>query len=138
MTNLLIINKIMSKFKNKFFKYCVVGSFGTFVDLFFIYIFVDVFYLPVILSASISFVLAATSNFVFNNVWTFEKNNETVKAKYAKFMTVSIIGLMFTVILMYILNTLLSVWYLLAKVITSILVLIWNFYANSKWTFENK
>jgi putative flippase GtrA len=128
----------MSKFKNKFFKYCVVGSFGTFVDLFFIYIFVDVFYLPVILSASISFVLAATSNFVFNNVWTFEKNNETVKAKYAKFMTVSIIGLMFTVILMYILNTLLSVWYLLAKVITSILVLIWNFYANSKWTFENK
>ncbi len=121
--------------KNSLLKYSIVGTSGTFVDLFFLYILVDILSYPVIFSATISFVLAATSNFFFNQAWTFRSEKQHPFA-YIKFMTISLIGLCFTVLLMYGFHTVLMIWYILAKIMTSAVVLLWNYYANKNWTFR--
>ena len=128
-------------FKNSIIKYSAVGVSGTLVDLLFLYILVDVFLYPVIGSAIISFVFAATNNFILNQAWTFKDRAENMlekkyHIKYVKFMMISVIGLCFTVIFMYILHTVFFVWYMLAKIITSAVVLLWNYYANKNWTFR--
>jgi putative flippase GtrA len=127
--------------KIPFLKYSIVGVSGTFIDLIFLYILVDVYSYPVISSAIISFILAATNNFIFNQLWTFKDEKETkldkkYHIKYLKFMIISTIGLCFTVILMYILHNVLFLWYILAKIMTSAVVLLWNYYANKNWTFK--
>lgn len=128
-------------FKNRLVKYSIVGVTGTFIDLFLLYILVDIFSYSVISSAIVSFVFASTNNFLINQLWTFRDNLEgeldkTYQVRYIKFMIISIIGLCFTVFLMYVFNTIFLIWYILAKIMTSVVVLLWNYYANKNWTFR--
>lgn len=128
-------------FRNSFLKYSIVGATGTGVDLLVLYVLVGIYSYAVIPSAIISFTLAATNNFIFNQIWTFKhtQQNELEKkyhVTYLKFMIISIIGLCFTVILMYLFHTVLFIWYILAKIMTSVVVLLWNYYANKNWTFR--
>jgi putative flippase GtrA len=116
----------------------MVGMSGTVIDLLFLYILVDMLSIDVMYAVMISFVLAVTNNFIFNKIWTFKDsvNDDLYHIKYLKFMIISIIGLLFTTILMFILNKIFMLWYMLAKVIISIVVLLWNYYANKNWTFK--
>lgn len=128
-------------FKSRLLKYSTVGVSGTFIDLLLLYILVDMYSYPVISSAIISFTIAATNNFIINQSWTFkdETENELERRyhiKYIKFMIISVIGLCFTVMLMYLFHTVLFIWYILAKIMTSSMVLLWNYYANKNWTFK--
>jgi putative flippase GtrA len=124
--------------KYPLFKYSVVGASGTIIDLLFLYILVDILSFDVIYAAIISFILAATNNFIFNKGWTFKNttNSDLYHIKYLKFMIISIIGLLFTVTLMFFINKVLMIWYISAKIVTSIVVLLWNYYANKNWTFK--
>ena len=124
--------------KHTLFKYSMVGMSGTVIDLLFLYILVDMLSIDVMYAVMISFVLAVTNNFIFNKIWTFKDsvNDDLYHIKYLKFMIISIIGLLFTTILMFILNKIFMLWYMLAKVIISIVVLLWNYYANKNWTFK--
>jgi len=119
-----------------FIKYCIVGATGTFVDLAFLYIFVEYAALPVLTATTISFVLAVINNFILNKIWTFQNKSKNYRKLFIKFLIVSVIGLGLTLGCMYILVHILIVWYMLAKLITSIIVLTWNFFGNKIWTFR--
>ena len=121
-----------------FVKYCIVGGSGTILDVASLYFFVDFLSLPVMLGTFLSFVLAVTNNFILNKIWTFKNKSKNYKKLYVKFLIVSVIGLMITLGLMYIFVFLLSIWYIVAKLLTSAIVLVWNFLANKLWTFRIK
>jgi dolichyl-phosphate beta-glucosyltransferase len=120
----------------KFIRYSVVGVLGTILDLLSIFIFVEFFGLNILLGAILAFLIASTNNFVFNKKWTFKNREKDTPHQYVKFTLVSIIGLTLTVISMFILSTILGIWYMLSKALTSLLVLSWNFFGNKKWTFK--
>jgi dolichyl-phosphate beta-glucosyltransferase len=120
----------------KIFKYCVVGVAGTLIDLGVLYVFVEYFTVPLIPAAILAFILAATNNFIFNKIWTFKNKSKNYRKLYIKFLTVSVIGLGLTVVAMYTMVNILDVWYMFAKVLTSLIVLTWNFLANKYWTFH--
>ena len=124
--------------RNTLIKYSTVGISGTAVDILVLYFLVDILGLGVILAASISFILAATNNFLWNNIWTFREDvhKRFISLRYIRFMIVSVIGLILTIFLMYIFNSILFIWYILAKIMTSIVVLLWNYYANKHWTLN--
>ncbi len=124
--------------RNTLIKYSTVGISGTAVDILVLYFLVDILGFGVILAASISFILAATNNFLWNNIWTFREDvhKRFISLRYIRFMIVSVIGLILTIFLMYIFNSILFIWYILAKIMTSIVVLLWNYYANKHWTFN--
>jgi putative flippase GtrA len=73
------------------FRYCVVGATGYVVNL-------AVFYLldermPYLLAFTIAFVVAATSNFAWNRVWTFRVIHGVPHIQYARFLMVSTLAL---------------------------------------------
>lgn len=121
-----------------FIKYCIVGAIGTFVDLGALYILVEDLNMPVLTATTVSFILAVMNNFVLNKTWTFQNKSKNYRKLFIKFLIVSVIGLVLTLGCMYILVHLLFVWYMLAKAITSIIVLVWNFFGNKIWTFKIK
>ncbi len=130
-----------SRYKT-FYKYGVVGVLGTLIDVGILYLLVEVsginpetnglFYI----FATISFVLAVINNFALNRIWTFSNRERNIKKQFAKFFIISLVGLALTQSLLFIFVSQLSIWYIAAKLLTSIIVLLWNFTANKYWTFR--
>lgn len=149
-------NSVLSSFFTKvFLQYAFVGVLGTAIDVGILALLVSItgidpktdhiFYLYV----SISFTLAVINNFVLNQWWTFKSSTKGQKRRFVKFLLVALGGLFLSNILMFVLirlfdivldtagimiSTVLLV--VIAKVVTSGIVLIWNFLLNKYWTFR--
>jgi dolichyl-phosphate beta-glucosyltransferase len=119
-----------------FIKYCIVGTTGTAIDLIALYIFVEYFSIPIIPAAALSFLLAVTNNFIFNKIWTFKNHSKNYRKLYIKFLLVSTVGLALTVSFMHLFANIFGIWYIFAKILTSLIVLTWNFLGNKFWTFK--
>lgn len=130
-----MIDRLYKNFR-PFFKYCLVGVAGTFIDLASLYVFVEYFLIPVIPATALSFLLAVTNNFIFNKIWTFKNKSRNYRKLYIKFLIVSTIGLGLTLTSMHVMVNIIGIWYMFAKAMTSLIVLTWNFLANKMWTFR--
>lgn len=140
---LLLLKQLLIKY-SQFIKYATVGLSGTFIDVVSLVILKNLtgfipgedprFYILV----TLAFILAATNNYIWNRVWTFESKEKDVKKQYSKFMTVATVGLMWTQLLMWVFVSLIGVYYIFAKLMTSALVICWNFMMNKFWTFREK
>jgi putative flippase GtrA len=137
-----LIKKLLIKYKH-FVKYSIVGVIGTIIDVGSLYLMVQfskidpntnkIFYLFV----SIAFLLAVLNNYVLNKIWTFRDKSTNIKTQFLKFLLVSIIGYLLTYNFMWLFVSVMHIWYILAKLLTSGIVLIWNFLANKYWTFKS-
>ncbi|MEW5745314.1 MAG: glycosyltransferase [Nitrospirota bacterium] len=121
-----------------FFKYAVVGSIGTAIDLGSLYVFVAFLHIPILAAAALSFILAVINNFTLNKYWTFQNKSSNIRKQFIKFLIVSTFGLLLTEMLMALLVYALHIWYMAAKLVTSGAVLTWNFLANRYWTFKDR
>lgn len=135
--------KIIYKYK-LFIKYCIVGGTAAVVDFGVIFILIELvfgveYYL---VSATISFVLSASTNYVLNRVWTFRSKGKKRK-QIPIFFVIATIGLFVNNFIMFVgmekmfLKNI-KYGYLLAKVFATGLVLIWNFLGNKYITFNDK
>lgn len=124
-----------SKLHKHLFRYGLVGVIGTLLDLGVLYILVEFAHFPILLGASCSFGVAVINNFVLNKVWTFENQEKNYKTQFIKFLLVSLIGLALTNGLMFLFVNIMAIWYLFAKILTSAVVVVWNFTLNKLWTF---
>ncbi|HUI46781.1 MAG TPA: glycosyltransferase [Nitrospirota bacterium] len=121
-----------------FLKYALVGCMGTAIDLGSLYVFIDRLHIHLLVSTALSFILAVVNNFTLNKYWTFQNKHSNVRKQFIKFLIVSTIGLILTEMYMAIFVYGLKIWYMLSKLVTSGLVLIWNFLANKYWTFKDR
>lgn len=121
-----------------FFKYSIVGATGTLIDIGALFFLVEYAHLPILLAATISFLCAVINNFILNKKWTFQNRSKNYRKLFIKFFIVSCIGLILNNFCMYTQVMILGIWYIYAKLITSLLVLSWNFLANKYWTFPVK
>lgn len=126
-----------------FLRYAVVGAAGTLVDLLTLYGLTELsgidpktsHWFPLIVT--IAFLAAVIHNYVLNRLWTFKSREQNVTAQFVRFLVVSLGGFVATQLLMWVLVMMLPTgWYLLAKAITSMVVLVWNFGLNKLWTFR--
>jgi len=119
-----------------FVKYCIVGVLGTTVDAGSLYLFVEYANLPVLPATVLSFLLAVINNFILNKIWTFKNRSTNVRKLFIKFLIISVVGLMITTLSMYIFVYVIGIWYIASKLMTSGIVLTWNFLGNKYWTFR--
>lgn len=120
----------------KILKFGVVGFSGTVIDFFFTWLCKEKIGWNKFLSNSIGFVLAATSNYIFNRIWTFQSDNSEIGREYLLFFVISLIGLALNNLFLYLFHEKLKMNFYLAKVFATILVTIWNFTANYFITFR--
>ena len=122
-----------------FLKYCVVGTLGTAIDLFTVYLLAVRFaVMHPIAAATIGFFLAVTNNFLLNKTWTFGNHSKNYRKLWIKFFLVSLVGLALTWMFMFVFYEVYGINPVLAKAITSVIVPSWNFVANKYWTFSGK
>ena len=114
----------------QFFRYCFVGGLAFLVDYGLLYLLSDKFRLHYLLSASIAFIAGLVVNYLISTFWVFsESKYEDKRKEFAIFAFIGVIGLGLTEGLMWLFTDLVGLHYLLSKLITAALVLLWNFFA---------
>jgi putative flippase GtrA len=85
---------------------------------------------------SCGFIMAASSNYILNRVWTFESHRQQIFAEYLSFIGVSVVGLLLNNLIIYIFSDKLKWNFYLSKVLAIGTVTIWNFGMNFLFTFK--
>ena len=131
----------------RYIKFAFIGGIGTLINLAVLWTSVELFFVHYLWAAVLAFVVADTNNFIWNRWWTFRSKGK-VHVQYSQFLVVSIDGLMLNlIILKTIVEDLMpalgigedraSVFLVVAQIIAIFLVSIFNFIANSLWTFSD-
>jgi putative flippase GtrA len=85
---------------------------------------------------SCGFVLAASSNYFWNRVWTFESRSNHIGTEYLSFFAISLIGLGLNNLIIWILSDKMKWNFYLSKVVAIGVVTLWNFGLNFLFTFN--
>lgn len=112
----------------KFLKFVVVGFSGLFVDFSITYLLKEKLKVHRYISSSAGFIFAASSNYLFNRIWTFESNNPKVITEYGTFLLISLVGLVINNTCIYIFEKRMRFYF--AKFLAVLVTSLWNFTAN--------
>jgi len=123
-------------FMMKFLKFCVVGFSGMIIDFSTTWFLKEKVRINKYIANSSGFILAATSNYIWNRVWTFHSENRYVVTEYFSFILISLAGLAINNFIIFLLNDKLRLNFYLSKLITVGVVTVWNFLMNFIITFR--
>jgi len=130
------LKKIAARHR-RFIRFCFVGLASTLIDIALLTLFVEIFKWPVILSNTLSFSCGAINSFICNKYWTFENKEKKIMGQVSKFLLITLIGLALNDLIIYILIRF-GAWYLLAKIIATVIVIFWNFHGHRRVTFRRQ
>ena len=138
--------------RGKFLRFSVVGAVGSVVDFGVFNLLTTLLGVPAVLASIVSFSLAVINNFIWNRLWTYPETREVPIAKQlTQFTIVSVAGLairtplfaltekIFIPLAGKIIPNVLTptiVGHNLALAFVILVVLLWNFFINRKWTFK--
>ena len=127
----------------KFVKFGIVGASGFVIHGGLLYLLRDVVGINQFVANIIGFVVAASSNYFLNRVWTFRSQEKQVAVEYLKFFIVSVVGLGINSGTLWLQSLLLPDWaaegdprfYILWIVAVAVTTL-WNLFGNLLFTFR--
>lgn len=88
-------------------------------------------------ASGIGFGISALSNYLLNYHLTFKSRNAHVEAA-TKFFIIAMLGLLLNSVIMLVGTEILIMHYLLAQVMATGIVLVWNFTGNYLWSFRER
>ena len=119
----------------RFLKFAVVGVSGTCSDFGLTWLLKEKAHLYKFIANAIGFVVAATSNYILNRVWTWQSLSPDIASEYLKFFCVSLLGLGLNTLILDLLHSKIHWNFYLSKVGATGVVMLWNFFANNFFTF---
>jgi putative flippase GtrA len=119
----------------KFFKFVIVGFSGLIVDFSITFLLKEKFKIHRYISNSAGFTIAASSNYLFNRLWTFESNNPRVLQEFGTFFVISLIGLIINNLFLYLFEKKSKFYF--AKFLAIMVTSLWNFLANYYLNFTH-
>ena len=136
MRNNQYILLIKSVFKEKtdntlvqLFRYTFVGGFAFIVDFGTLFILTEYCNIQYLVSGAVGFILGLTINYFLSVKWVF--STRVVESRIMEFWYFSLIGIAglgLNELLLWVLTDILTVYYLLSKIITTIILYLWNFF----------
>lgn len=119
------------------FRYTFVGGFAFLVDFGLLYVLTEHAGAHYLLSATVSFVAGLLVNYTLSKVWVFNTSTyENKKLEFLLFAGIGIAGLAVNDACLWLLSSVLGLWYMLSKVITTIITYLWNFFARKYLLFR--
>lgn len=116
------------------FNFGIVGVIATIIDFLFLYIFRDVFYLPLVLSNTLSFCISVIFNYFASMMFVFDVDkSKSKKRNFLLFIIFSVIGLILNDIIVYVVTEMIGIYYLLSKILATVIVMIFNFVTRKKF-----
>ena len=130
----------LSLFAKHAAKYYAIGASGILVNLGFLYYLTEYVGLWYFLSYALAISVSITSNFILNKFWTFIDSIDSQRTivMYVKFVSVSMLGMAIQLGSIYVLVESLTVYYMLAALISICIAGAINFIINRRWTFGVK
>lgn len=130
----------LSRFAKQAAKYYAVGASGVLVNLGLLFYLTEYVGLWYFLSYTLAISASITSNFILNKFWTFRDsiNSQRTIVMYVKFTSVSFLGMAIQLGSVYFLVESLSIYYMLAALISISIAGAINFIINRSWTFGVK
>jgi len=121
----------------EFVKFGVVGGIGTLINIAILYLLTEKVGVYYLISAIFSFLVAMSSNFILNKIWTFKENIKIgIGKKYLQFGLVSVSALLVNLFFLYIFTEVLGIYYIISQILAIGIALIINFIGNKVWTFS--
>lgn len=120
----------------QFFKFGLVGSSGLVIDFGVTWVFKEKLKTNKYISNSIGFLFGVTNNYFFNKYFTFNDNNSSISTQFLIFLTISIVGFLLNTLFLYLLQKNTKINFYVCKVLVIAIVFVWNFIANSLFTFR--
>lgn len=120
----------------KFLKFCFVGLSGMVIDFGITWLLKEKIRINKYIANSTGFILAATSNYIWNRFWTFQSENDHIASEYFSFVMISMVGLAINNLLIYFFTDKVKLNFYLSKLIVIIVVTLWNFILNFLITFR--
>lgn len=119
----------------QFLRFATVGGIATGIHYFILVVLVHSANMNAVWASTIGFAISALFNYLLNYRYTFQSNVEHKRA-IIKFFLVASVGLIVNSLTMHMLIELVGAHYLLAQLMATALVLLWNFTGNRLWTFK--
>lgn len=121
-----------------FIKYVVVGGVSTLVDMGTLLLFTTAG-LHYLCSACIGFLTGLSVNYMLSKKFVFTQQSKVNKTKEFLFYgLIGLIGLLLTILLMYLCTDIFKIHYLFSKVIVAIIVLGWNYGARKQFLYKKE
>jgi putative flippase GtrA len=119
----------------KFIKFSIVGFSGVFVDFGITFIAKEFLKIQKYIANTGGFVVAASSNYILNRIWTFHSTNPKIMLEFTRFFSIALIGLVINLMIIWAMSGKFKVNFYLSKLVATIVVMLWNFLINAYYTF---
>jgi len=129
------ITKVEKVIFVKFVKFLLVGFSGLIIDFGITWLLKEKMKVQKYAANALGFICAASSNYLFNRIWTFESHNPEIGLEYGKFILISAIGLAINTLVLWILVSKFRWHFYFSKLVAIAVVTLWNFIMNFLFTF---
>ena len=131
-----MIRKTHNPLLAQFLRFSGVGVIGTAAHYLTLITLVELGSINTVVASSCGAIVGALVNYILNYHYTFRSDKRHHEAM-VKFFVIAGIGFVCNGLLMALLAEYLGINYLIAQVITTGIVLLWNFIGNRLWTFRD-
>ena len=107
-------------------KFSIVGVIATFIDFLSLFLFKEYCGFSVLLASFLAYVVSSVINYLLSTRWVFKSNVLSEHNKIIIFIIISLIGVILNELIMYF-GELVSIYYMMTKVISTIVLLVFNF-----------
>lgn len=112
----------------QFIRYFFVGGVAAVVNIGMLFIFTDVCHIYYLVSNIISFTLGLIVNYILSKLLVFQdKVSLSASKEFIIYAIIGVVGLGIDTLLMSIFTDTFNIYYMLSKIISTLLVFIWNF-----------
>ena len=111
----------------EFLRFCIVGVITFLIDYSFLFCFTEFIGINYLIASACAFIVAVLCNYIFCLKFVFYNSKDSFKAKFL-FLITSIVGFLLNQICMWLFVELLIIHYLVAKIIVTAIVMLWNFF----------
>lgn len=117
-------------------KYALVSLSATLIDFILLWFFTDIAGLHYLISGAIAYLASNSYGYSTNRFWTFKARERKFIEGYLFYLSIGLIGLGITLILLNVFVESIGINYLVAKLITALIVWLWNYIMNLRFTFR--
>lgn len=126
----------MTDFLIKVIRFGITGGIGFCIDFGITYLCKDKLNWNKYIANTIGFSLAVINNYVINRTWTFQSHDPKIGKQFFLFLIISLLGLLINTVILYFFHERRDKHFYLSKLLAVFIVFIWNFSANSIFTFN--
>lgn len=136
-----IVEKIAGRKINKaflqYFRYLMCGAVATVTDISILFVLTHILHVNYLIAAACAFLTGIIVNYSLNTVLVFKSSGQ-VKKEFPLFALIGFGGLIWTETILWILVDKLNVYVMIAKMVSILIVLQWNFFMRKKFVFTEE